>query len=134
MNDLIEFQMPKGNRGQRPSINLPSLLLSPVEAPVKSFNTALSVDYALLTRIKGVAIAADFNTQLGLGGPGLKDVTAGTGHRGVEKSRVNVSLHADESSGCRLSGWLGLFEGINANTAATLGSPLVFDLAVSCGK
>jgi len=57
------------------------------------FNASLRIHDALLTRIKGVAFAADFHTQRRLGGPSEEDVAAGTGNRSIEELWVNLWFH-----------------------------------------
>jgi hypothetical protein len=53
----------------------------------------LGVYYALLTGVKGMALATDFNPQTGLGGPSLESVATGASYRGGIKLGMNFCLH-----------------------------------------
>ena len=117
----------------------PRLLIPPpltaVESPVESFDTPLRIHDALLTRVKGMAIAANLDTELWLGGPGLESVAARAGDGGVEETRVNFGLHTKNPCQLYVNGiGSGLVEGVDANAASALGSPLVLDLAIGHGE
>ena len=64
-----------------------------VIAAAHPLDAALGVHNPLLARVEGVAFAAHFYAQRGLGGAGVEYVATGTGHCGIIKIRVNVCFH-----------------------------------------
>lgn len=59
----------------------------------ETIDATLRVDQTLLTRVKGVAGSADVNGEIAPGGPRLKMVAAGAGHRDDLVVGVNAFLH-----------------------------------------
>ncbi len=64
-----------------------------VEAPAKTLDSALRVDDALLTRIEGVALAANLDPERRFGGAGIEDVPAGAGDGGLEVLGMDFCFH-----------------------------------------
>src|SRR4030095_13292614 len=60
---------------------------------LEALHPAGRVPELLLARIERVALRAHFDADIGLGGPGLDDLAARTGNRGVHVLRMNASLH-----------------------------------------
>ena len=64
-----------------------------VIAAAHPLDAALGVHDPLLTRVEGVAFAAHFYAQGGLGGAGVEYVATGTSHGGVVEMGMDVCLH-----------------------------------------
>ena len=63
------------------------------KALVEPVNPSTSVNQLLLAGIEGVALGADFNTNVLLGGTGRKDVATGTTDRGLFVLGMDTFLH-----------------------------------------
>ena len=60
---------------------------------VEPINTSTGVNQLLLAGIERVALGADFNTNVLLGGTGRKDVATGTADRGLFGLGMDTFLH-----------------------------------------
>ena len=60
---------------------------------VELINTAAGVDQLLLAGVEGVALGADFNSDVGLGGAGLDDGAASAADGGGLVIRMDSCLH-----------------------------------------
>ena len=60
---------------------------------VEPINTSTGVNQLLLAGIERVALGADFNTNVLLGGTGRKDVATGTADRGLFVLGMDTFLH-----------------------------------------
>ena len=58
-------------------------LLIQIETLLEAINTSAGVYQLLLTREEGVALGANVNDDILLGGAGLNDIAAGTADRGL---------------------------------------------------
>ena len=63
------------------------------KALVEPVNPSTSVNQLLLAGIEGVALGADLNTNVLLGGAGRKDVATSTANRGLFIFGVDTFLH-----------------------------------------
>ena len=59
------------------------LLLVQIETLLEAINTSAGVYQLLLAREEGVALGANVNDDILLGGAGLNDISAGTAARGL---------------------------------------------------
>src|SRR5262249_23171023 len=80
-------------RRRRRRAGRPPLRRSLVVTPLEPLDTAGGVDELLLAREERVAGAADLQTDLVLGGMGLKGVAAGPDHGHHVHRRMDVFLH-----------------------------------------
>ena len=69
-----------------------SLLLQ-AESLVEPINTSTGVNQLLLAGIERVALGADLNADVLLGGAGRKDVATGTANRGLFVLGMDTFLH-----------------------------------------
>ena len=69
------------------------LLLLQAKTLVEAINTSTGVNQLLLAGIERVALGADFNTNVLLGGTGRKDVATGTADRGLFVLGMDTFLH-----------------------------------------
>ena len=60
---------------------------------VETINTSTGVNQLLLAGIERVALGADFNSDVLLGGTGRKDVATGTANRGLFVIGMDTFLH-----------------------------------------
>ena len=67
---------------------------------VELINTAAGVDQLLLAGVEGVALGADFNGDVLLGGAGLDDGAASALDSGLLVLRMDSFLHGFVSSSC----------------------------------
>ena len=64
-----------------------------VESLVETVNTSTGVNQLLLAGIERVALGADFNSDVLLGGAGRKDVATGTADSGLFVIGMDTFLH-----------------------------------------
>ena len=64
------------------------------EALVEALNTSAGVDQLLLTSVERMALGANFDVDLRLGGTGLDDVAACAGDGAVNVIRMDTLLHS----------------------------------------
>src|SRR5919201_510994 len=77
------------------SVPLPAACAAagPLEPALETLDTAARVDELLLARVERVAVRADLDVQLGLGGARLERVPTGTRHGCDHVLGMDVSLH-----------------------------------------
>ena len=64
-----------------------------IESLVEPINTSTGVNQLLLAGVERVALGADFNSDVLLGGTGRKDVATGTANRGLVVFGMESFLH-----------------------------------------
>ena len=64
------------------------------KALVEALNTSASVNQLLLTSVEGMALRANFDVDLGLGGTSLDDVAACAGDGAVNVVRMDTLFHS----------------------------------------
>ena len=64
-----------------------------IESLVETINTSTGVNQLLLAGIERVALGADLNSDVLLGGTGRKDVATGTANRGLFVIGMDTFLH-----------------------------------------
>ena len=64
------------------------------EALVEALNTSAAVNQLLLTSVERMALGANFDVDLGLGGTSLDDVAASTGDGAVNVVRMDTLFHS----------------------------------------
>ena len=64
------------------------------EALVEALNTSAGVDQLLLTSVERMALGANFDVDLGLGGTSLDDVAASAGDGAVNVVRMDTLFHS----------------------------------------
>ena len=69
------------------------LCLLQIESLVETINTSTGVNQLLLAGIERVALGADFNSDVLLGGASRKDVTTGAANRGLFVLGMDTFLH-----------------------------------------
>ena len=69
------------------------LVLLQAETLVETIDTSTGVNQLLLAGIERVALGADFNTDVLLGGAGRKDVATSTTNRGLFVFGMDTFLH-----------------------------------------
>ena len=69
------------------------IFLLNAESLVETVNTSTGVNQLLLAGIERVALGADFNLDVLLGGTGRKDVATSTTDRGLFVSGMDAFLH-----------------------------------------
>ena len=70
-----------------------TLLLLQAKTLVETINTSTGVNQLLLAGIERVALGADLNADVLLGGAGRKDVATGTANRGLFVLGMDTFLH-----------------------------------------
>ena len=68
-------------------------LLIQIETLLEAINTSAGVYQLLLTREEGVALGANVNDDILLGGAGLNDIAAGTADRGLLVLGMDALFH-----------------------------------------
>ena len=68
-------------------------LLVQIETLLEAINTSAGVYQLLLTREEGVALGANVNDDVLLGGAGLNDIAAGTADRGLLVVGMDALFH-----------------------------------------
>ena len=63
-------------------------------AALKALNTSAGVNQLLLTSVERMALGANFDVDLRLGGTSLDDVTASAGDGAVNVIRMDTLLHS----------------------------------------
>ena len=88
----IFAQLPENTKKRWPK---PSLFVSILDAVtlLKAIDTAAGVNELLLAGVVRVALGADFNAQLLLGGTGDEGVAADAGHGNLLILRMDAFLH-----------------------------------------
>ena len=74
-------------------MRISSVFLLQAEALVEAINTSTGVNQLLLAGIERVALGADLNTDVLLGGTGRKDVTTGTANGSLFVIGMDTFLH-----------------------------------------
>ena len=64
------------------------------EALVEALNTSAGVNQLLLTSVERMALGANFDVDLGLGGTSLDDVAASAGDGAVNVVRMDTLFHS----------------------------------------
>ena len=64
------------------------------EALVEALNTSAAVNQLLLTSVERMALGANFDVDLGLGGTSLDDVAASAGDGAVNVVRMDTLFHS----------------------------------------
>lgn len=75
-----------------------SKLLAQTELLVEAADTSTGIDHLLLTSEEGVALSADFDTDILLGGAGGIHSTTGAADGGLLVVRMDSCLHGDFTS------------------------------------
>lgn len=70
-----------------------SAILLQAKSLVETVNASTSINQLLLAGIEGVALRADFNLDVLLGGTGRKDVATGTADGGLFVLGMDIFLH-----------------------------------------
>ena len=70
------------------------LLLLQAKTLVEAINTSAGVDQLLLASVERMALGANFDVDLGLGGTSLDDIAACTGDGAVNVIRMDTLLHS----------------------------------------
>ena len=70
------------------------LQLLTAETLVEALNTSAGVDQLLLTSVERMALGANFDVDLGLGGTSLDDVAASAGDGAVNVVRMDTLFHS----------------------------------------
>ena len=64
------------------------------EALVEALNTSAGVNQLLLTSVERMALGANFDVDLGLGGTSVDDITASAGNGAVNVVRMDTLFHS----------------------------------------
>ena len=64
------------------------------EALVEALNTSAGVNQLLLASVERMALGANFDVDLGLGGTSVDDITASAGNGAVNVVRMDTLFHS----------------------------------------